>query len=254
MKLNQKVIVITGAARGLGATTARHLAQKGCQLALVDRDKTTLTQIADSAKEIGSPGVHIYESDVANEEAVVKTFTDISNDFGAIHGLVNNAGVTRDALLVKSKDKTLISKMTMDDWKQVIDVNLTGVFLCGRETAAHMIERGNSGCIINISSISRHGNRGQTNYSATKAAVEAMAVTWAKELAQYGIRAASIAPGFFATEMVMSMKESAREKLSSFIPAARLGDPIEIAQTVQFILENDYINGRCLDIDGGLRL
>ena len=134
----------------------------------------------------------------------------------------------------------------MEQWQLVIDVNLTGVFLCGREAAAKMIELDCKGCIINISSISRHGNMGQVNYSATKAAVRAMAVVWAKEFARYGLRAASIAPGFIGTEMVMAMKPEAREKLTSGIPARRIGDPDEIASTVQFILENDYISGQML--------
>jgi 3-oxoacyl-[acyl-carrier protein] reductase len=144
--------------------------------------------------------------------------------------------------------------MSLEQWQLVIDVNLTGVFLCGREAAAKMIATGSKGCIINISSISRAGNMGQVNYSATKAGVQAMAVTWAKEFARYGIRAASIAPGFIGTEMVMSMKPEAREKLTKGIPSGRVGDPDEIAHAVQFILENDYVNGRCIEVDGALRL
>ncbi|MDP6673923.1 MAG: SDR family oxidoreductase, partial [Gammaproteobacteria bacterium] len=161
---------------------------------------------------------------------------------------------TRDGLLLKFRDGELISKMTLDQWQAVIDVNLTGVFLCGREAAQRMIESGSKGCIINISSISRAGNMGQTNYTAAKAGVQAMAVAWAKELARYGIRAAAIAPGFINTEMVAGMKEAAREKLTSGIPLRRMGEPDEIAQTVEFILQNDYVSGRCFDIDGGLRL
>ncbi|NQV86183.1 MAG: SDR family oxidoreductase [Woeseiaceae bacterium] len=136
----------------------------------------------------------------------------------------------------------------------VIDVNLTGVFLCGREAAKQMIALECRGCIINISSISRHGNMGQANYSASKEGVQALAVVWAKEFARYGIRAAAIAPGFIATEMVMNMKPEAREKIAATIPAKRLGEPDEVAKTVEFILSNDYFGGRCIDIDGALRL
>ena len=168
--------------------------------------------------------------------------------------VVNNAGIIKDSLLVKVKDGSIVSKMTLAQWQAVIDVNLTGVFLCGREAAARMIELGCQGCIINISSISRHGNMGQLNYSASKAGVEAMAVVWAKEFARYGLRAASIAPGFVRTELVMSMKPKARERMTAGIPLGRLGDPDEIARTVQFILENDYVSGRCFEVDGGLRL
>jgi 3-oxoacyl-[acyl-carrier protein] reductase len=117
-----------------------------------------------------------------------------------------------------------------------------------------MIELGCQGCIVNISSISRHGNMGQANYSASKAGVQALAVVWAKEFARYGIRAASVAPGFVATELVMSMKPEAREKITARVPAGRLGDPDEIAKTVEFIFDNDYVSGRCLDVDGALRL
>ncbi len=144
--------------------------------------------------------------------------------------------------------------MSLEQWQQVIDVNLTGVFLCGREAAQQMIECGSKGVIVNISSISRAGNMGQTNYAATKAGVQSMAVVWAKELARYGIRAASIAPGFIRTEMVMAMKEEARNKLTSGIPLGRMGEPDEIARTVEFIFQNDYVSGRCFDIDGALRL
>jgi 3-oxoacyl-[acyl-carrier protein] reductase len=181
-------------------------------------------------------------------------FSRIADEFGALHGLINNAGITRDALTLKYKDGELVSKMTVEQWQAVIDVNLTGVFLCGREAAAKMIELDCQGCIVNISSISRSGNIGQLNYSAAKAGVQAMAVVWAREFARYGIRAASIAPGFIATEMVMAMKPEAREKLTAAIPLGRTGEPDEIATTVQFILENDYISGRCIDVDGALRL
>jgi 3-oxoacyl-[acyl-carrier protein] reductase len=156
--------------------------------------------------------------------------------------------------MLKYKDGKQVSKMTLDQWQAVIDVNLTAVFLCAREAGAKMIEAGDKGCIINISSISRSGNMGQTNYSAAKAGVQAMSVVWAKELARYGIRCASIAPGFVSTELVMSMKPEAREKMTKPIPAGRLGQPDEIAHTVQFIFENDYVNGRCIEVDGALRL
>mgnify|MGYP001550010000 CR=1 FL=1 len=254
MNLNNAVIAITGGARGLGAAMARRLAGAGARLALVDIDPDALAATADECKAAGSPAILTRSTNVSVEGEVESLFADIREEFGALHGLVNNAGITRDALMVKYKDGEQVSKMTMEQWQAVIDVNLTGVFLCGREAAATMIETGSQGCIINISSISRAGNMGQTNYSATKAGVEAMAVAWAKELARYGIRAASIAPAFIGTDMVMPMKPEAGEKMTAGIPARRLGHPQAIASTVQFILENDYVSGRCFDIDGGLRL
>jgi 3-oxoacyl-[acyl-carrier protein] reductase len=254
MDLNNKVIIITGASRGLGAAMARRFAARGCQLALIDLDADSLGDTKTSCEQAGAARVETYAANVAHEQEVVATIDRVAQDFGALHGLVNNAGITRDAMMLKYKDGQLVSKMTLDQWQAVIDVNLTGVFLCGREAAAKMIELGCQGCIVNISSISRHGNMGQANYSASKAGVQALAVVWAKEFARYGIRAASVAPGFVATELVMSMKPEAREKITARVPAGRLGDPDEIAKTVEFIFDNDYVSGRCLDVDGALRL
>jgi 3-oxoacyl-[acyl-carrier protein] reductase len=254
MELQDRVIAITGGGRGLGAAMAQRLAALGCRLALVDLDDETLADVASQCEQAGAPRVATYNVNVSSETDVEQLFTEIGNDFGALHGLINNAGITRDALTLKVKDGEITAKMSLAEWQLVIDVNLTGVFLCGREAAATMIELGCEGVIINISSISRHGNMGQVNYSATKAGVQAMAVVWAKEFARYGIRTASIAPGFIGTEMVMAMKPEAREKLTAHIPLRRMGEPDDIARTVQFIFENDYVSGRCFDIDGGLRL
>jgi len=254
MDLSNKTIAITGGGRGLGAAMATRLAAAGARLALVDLDEKALAATVAACTATGSPQVAAYKVNVAAEDEVVALFDDIAADFGALHGLVNNAGITRDALTLKYKDGEQVSKMSLEQWQLVLDVNLTGVFLCGREAAAKMIELGCEGCLINISSISRAGNMGQVNYSATKAGVEAMAVVWAKEFARYGLRAASVAPGFIGTDMVMAMKPEAREKLTSGIPLRRVGEPDEIAQTVQFIFENDYVSGRCFEIDGALRL
>ncbi len=253
MELKDKVVVVTGGGRGLGRSMALELAGKGTKLALVDLNQADLDETAGLCMELGVEA-RTYIANVADEEQVEQLFTDIARDFSAINGLVNNAGITRDGLFLKAKDGQVVSKMSMEQWNQVINVNLTGTFLCAREAAAKMIETGSEGCIINISSISRAGNMGQTNYTATKAGVEAMAVTWAKELVRYGIRAASIAPGFIGTEMVMGMKPEALEKIEAMIPAKRLGKPEEIAKTVSFIFENDYINGRCIEVDGALRI
>jgi 3-oxoacyl-[acyl-carrier protein] reductase len=254
MELSNKTIAITGGGRGIGAAIANRLASQHCNLALIDLDEQSLAQCAARCVTAGAPKVETYKANVAKEDDVESLFQQIAADFGALHGLVNNAGITRDALTLKYKDGEQVSKMSMEQWQAVIDVNLTGVFLCGREAAAKMIEFGTGGCIVNISSISRAGNMGQLNYSAAKAGVQAMAVVWAKEFARYGIRAASIAPGFIGTEMVMAMKPEAREKMTAGIPLRRVGEPDEIASTVQFILENDYLSGRCIDVDGALRL
>jgi 3-oxoacyl-[acyl-carrier protein] reductase len=253
MDLKDKTIVITGAARGLGAAMAQRLAPHRPKLALVDLKADDLATSAAACQKLGAE-VRCYGANVAKEADVIALFDRIVADCGAVHALVNNAGITRDALLVKFKDGQVAAKMSLEQWQAVMDVNLTGVFLCGREAAERMLVGGNPGVIINISSISRAGNAGQTNYAAAKAGVAAMAVTWAKELARYGIRAASIAPGFINTEMVAGMKPEARDKLTSGIPLKRMGEPDEIARTVEFILQNDYVSGRCFEIDGGLRL
>ncbi|BBB30676.1 SDR family oxidoreductase [Neptunomonas japonica] len=253
MELKDKVIVITGGGRGLGRSMALELAGHGAKLALADLNAEDLDVTVGLCMEKGVEA-RGYIANVADEASVEKLFDDVVADFGTLHGLVNNAGITRDGLFIKVKDGKVVKKMSMDQWNLVMDVNLTGTFLCGREAAIKMIETGSQGCIVNISSVSRSGNMGQTNYTATKAGVQAMAVTWAKELARYGVRAASIAPGYIGTEMVLSMKPEALEKIAAGIPAKRLGTPEEIAKTVTFILENDYVNGRCIEVDGALRI
>ncbi len=162
MDLENKVIVVTGAARGLGAAMAKRLATHRTKLGLIDLDKSSLEATAAACKEAGAE-VATYGADVSKEDNVEQVFDQVVTDLGSLHGLINNAGITRDALLVKFKNGKVVSKMSLKKWQTVVDVNLTGVFLCGREAARHMIELGNEGVIINISSISRAGNMGQTN-------------------------------------------------------------------------------------------
>ncbi|MDX5297345.1 MAG: SDR family oxidoreductase [Gammaproteobacteria bacterium] len=253
MKLQDAVIAITGGGQGLGRAMGEYLAARGARLALIDLNPERLDEAVAACKAAGGDA-RAYRCNVANEAEVEQTFAAIVADFGALDGLVNNAGILRDALMIKAKDGEIVSRMTLQQWQSVIDVNLTGVFLCGREAATHMIRQGRPGCLINIASISRAGNMGQSNYSAAKAGVAAMTVTWARELARYNIRSMAIAPGFIATEMTGSMKPEALEKMTAGIPLKRMGTPDEIASTVAFILENDYVSGRVIEVDGGLRL
>lgn len=252
MQLKDKVIIITGGGQGLGRAMAEHLAGQGVRLALVDLNQERLGEAVVACQQAGGEA-RAYLCNVASEEQVEAMVAQVVNDFGALHGLVNNAGILRDGLLLKVKDGQ-VSKMSLAQWQAVIDVNLTGVFLCTREVAAKMVELKCEGAIVNISSISRAGNMGQTNYSAAKAGVASATVVWAKELARYGIRVAGVAPGFIETEMVASMKPEALEKMTAGIPLRRMGKPLEIAQAVAFIFENDYYSGRILELDGGLRL
>jgi len=253
MDLKHKTIVITGAARGLGQKMAEAVARQGANIALVDLEEGELRETARLCAEAGGKA-KLYAANVAEEAAVEGLFANVRKDFGSVDGLINNAGTNRDALLVKVKDGKVQGKMSLADFNTVIAVDLVGVFLCGREAAIHMIEGGRGGVIINISSISRAGNIGQTNYSAAKAGVAAMTVTWAKELARYKIRVAGIAPGFCDTRMVASIPAKIRDKIISTIPLRRLAEPDEIARTAIFILHNDFYDGRVLEIDGGLRL
>ena len=252
MNLQDKVIAITGAGQGLGRAMAVYLAEKGARIAVIDLNQDLMDETKAQVEAAGS-SASTFLCNVADEQQVEETFSGIVAQMGGLHGLVNNAGVLRDGLMVKAKNGE-ITKMSLAQWQPVIDVNLTGVFLCGREAAVKMIESGEGGCIINISSISRAGNMGQSNYSAAKAGVASMAVVWAKELARYNIRSNAIAPGFIATEMTAGMKPEALDKMTAGIPAKRMGQPEEIAHTVAYLMENDYVSGRMVEVDGGLRL
>lgn len=253
MKTEGKTIAITGAGGGLGAAMARRLAGQGARLALLDFRPETIEQLC---ADLGLPADDCLAvpCDVSREDQVDKAFGDIVEHFGALDVLVNNAGITRDALTLKFKDGECVSRMSLEAWNAVIGVNLTGTFLCTRAGAEQMIAAGTRGLIVNISSISRHGNMGQANYSASKAGVAAMTVTWAKEFARYGIRVNAISPGFIGTEMVRAMKPEALAKLTAMIPARRVGEPEEIAHTLQYLIENDFANGRNVEVDGGMRL
>lgn len=250
MQIKDRLFVITGGARGLGAAMARKLASHGAKLALFDMNEE---QLQSTCEELGDLA-RGYVVNVADEKSVEEGFQAVLDAQGTPDGLINNAGIIRDGLLIKAKDGKVTDKLSLRKWQSVIDVNLTGVFLCTREAAANMVETGTRGVIINISSISKSGNMGQTNYTAAKAGVAAMTVTWAKELARYGIRVASISPGFTNTEMVASMPEEALGKIKNVIPLRRLAEPEQMAETVRFIIENDYMTGRDIAVDGGLRL
>ncbi len=253
MKIKDKTIVITGAGRGIGRALAVRFATQGAHIALLDMNATDLAASAQQCAELGVRA-KAYTVDVSREADIAAALDAVVSDFGSLDVIINNAGIVKDALLIKVKDGEVVGKMSLEQWRAVIDVNLTGVFLCAREAAERMIKLAKGGVIINISSISRHGNAGQSNYSAAKSGVASMTVVWAKELARYGIRVGSIAPGFTHTDILASMKPEVLEKVIAPVPLKRLGQPDEIAHAAQFIIENDFFTGRCLDLDGGLRL
>ena len=252
MLIKDKVIAITGGGRGLGRAMALAFADKGGHVAVLDLNQADLDETCAQARARGVRAAG-YLANVTSEAEVSGALDAVVRDFGRLDVMVNNAGITKDGLLVKVKDGAVVSKMSLEQWNTVISVDLTGVFLGGREAAERMIRLGNGGVIINITSISRAGNVGQTNYSAAKAGVAAMTVVWAKELARFGIRTGAIAPGFCATEILAAMKPEVLEKVTAPVPLKRLGQPDEVAHTAVYIVENDFFSGRVIDLDGGLR-
>lgn len=249
MNIEAKVFVITGAARGLGLAISHAIADKGGLCALVDVDHSKV----EAAATMCGSNAKGYACNITQETEVEAVFDQVLTDFGRLDGLINNAGLLRDAMLIKFKQGELQEKMSLSQWQSVIDVNLTGTFLCGREGAAAMAKAGNGGVIINISSIAKAGNMGQSNYAASKAGVAALVTTWAGELKRFGIRVAGIAPGVMATDMTEAMKPEALERIKKVIPLGRLGARNELADVAIFIIENDYMNGRLVELDGGLR-
>ena len=249
MDIKDKVIVITGAGRGLGRAIALALGAQGATLALLDINRADLEATAALVRSQNDQcdqdsQCELFVCNVASEAEVESVFAAIKESFGVLHGLINCAGILRDGMLIKVKEGELVEKMTLAQWQSVIDVNLTGTFLCGREGAALMAQGGQGGVIINISSIARAGNAG----------VASLVVTWARELARHGIRVMGIAPGVFATDMTAAMKPEAMARMQQAIPVGTLGEAQQLAETVSFIFANDYLSGRMIELDGGLRL
>lgn len=255
MQIDQYKIVVTGAASGMGRHFALSLARAGASVAALDVNTEALAALAAEAE--GAAGtLKTWLCNVADEASVGTVFGEAWAAFGGLNGLVNNAGIIRDGLLVKKDRETgAVTRFPLSKWQQVIDVNLTGPFLCTRELAARMIEaEAGPGAIVNISSISRAGNMGQSNYSAAKAGLVADTVLWAGELARYGLRVGAIAPGFVDTPILEGMRPDALEKMLKNVPLRRLVSQDEIFMAVRFILENDAFTGRVVEVDAGLRL
>jgi 3-oxoacyl-[acyl-carrier protein] reductase len=239
----------------MGAHFSKRLAEAGAQVAAGDVNEAGLAELAESAK--GLPGaIHVRKLDVS-DEAQITSFVDWAyGAMGGLNGIINNAGVLRDRLLVK-KDRTTgeITKMSREEWQFVIDVNLTGATLIVRDVVAKMLaHEQRPGVIVNISSIARHGNRGQSNYVSAKAALAANTVTWAREFGQFGIRVGAVAPGMIETAMTKGMNQKARDALVANVPVGRIGQPEDIWLAVKFILECDYFSARTIDVDGGLSM
>ncbi|HRC55057.1 MAG: SDR family oxidoreductase [Myxococcales bacterium] len=255
MELSSLKIIVTGAAQGMGAHFAKRLAEAGAQVAAGDVNEEGLAQVASSAQ--GLPGkVHTRRLDVSDEADVAAFVEWAASSMGGLNGLINNAGILRDGLLVK-KDRTTgeVTKLSKAQWDAVIGVNLTGATLIARDAVAKMVNLGQRpGVVVNMSSIARHGNRGQSNYSAAKAALAANTRTWAREFAGFGVRVGAVAPGMIETPMTQGMNQKARDALVAAIPVGRVGVPEDIWLAVKFVLECDYLNGETIDVDGGLQM
>jgi 3-oxoacyl-[acyl-carrier protein] reductase len=255
MELSSFKIIVTGAAQGMGAHFARRLAEAGAQVAAGDVNEEGLAQLAASVA--GAPGkVHTRKLDVS-DEAQVGSFVEWAHtEMGGLNGLINNAGILRDGLLVK-KDRTTgeVTTLSKAQWDAVIAVNLTGATFMVRDTVAKMVTTNQRpGVVVNLSSVARHGNRGQSNYSAAKAALAANTRTWAREFAPFGVRVGAVAPGMIETPMTQGMNQKARDALVAAIPVGRIGVPEDIWLAVKFVLECEYLNGQTIDVDGGLAM
>jgi 3-oxoacyl-[acyl-carrier protein] reductase len=251
MNIKESRILITGGARGLGRRFALDLGAQGAQVGVCDLDAAGLEALCAEASR---QGIRLWSRrvDVSAEPEVQDLFQRFVDDFEGVDCVVNNAGITRDGLLIKNRDGNL-ERFALANWQMVLDVNLTGVFLCGREAAYHMVSRGNAGVIVSMSSVNRVGAVGQTNYSAAKAGVAAMTEVWARELSRYGIRAAAIAPGYVLGEMTQAVPDRIRQQIIERTPLGRLADEEEISHALRFVIENDFVTGRVIEVDGGLR-
>lgn len=248
MELRDLKVIVTGAAQGMGAHFARRLAEAGARVAAGDVNEAGLAALPD--------GIDRRRLDVTSPEDARAFVGWAAGAMGGLNALVNNAGIIRDGLLVK-KDRTSgeVTTLSEADFDAVIAVNLTGATRMVREVAAHLARAGTRpGVVVNLSSIARHGNRGQSSYVAAKAALAANTVTWARELAPLGIRVGAVAPGMIETPMTQGMSQKARDALVAAVPVGRVGVPEDVWRAVRFVFECDYFDGRCVDVDGGLAL
>lgn len=245
MKLENKVAVITGCARGIGEAIAKKLAAEGARVIASDLLEEELKDTVDKIKENGGEALSVI-TDVSDKESVEKMMEKAIEEFGGLHILVNNAGINRDSTLHKMSD---------DEWQQVIEIDLNGVFYSTRFAARYMREEG-YGRIINISSGSWLGNFGQANYAAAKAGVVGLTKTASRELARKGVTANIICPGFIDTEMTRGIPDKIWDKVVDKIPAGKPGKPIDVANMVAFLAsdEAEYVTGEIINVGGGYKV
>lgn len=245
-RLAGKVAIITGAANGIGLAAVRIFAREGARVVLADFNEEAGKQQEQALREEGVD-CRFVRVDVADWESTKAMAEEVNSEYGSIDILINNAGITRDAML---------AKMSVEDFQRVIDVNLTGVFHCTKAVIPYMVEQG-KGKIVSTSSVSGvYGNVGQTNYAAAKAGIIGMTKSWAKELARKGINVNAVVPGFTETSMVAAVPDKVIERMKEQIPQQRLGKPEDIANAYLFLAsaEADYVNGHALHVDGGIMM
>ncbi len=250
MRLEGKVALITGGAAGIGKATAERFVQEGARVIICDVNEAGGHE---TARDLGS-NCTFYNVDISDRQSVQNWIEAVISAFERIDILINNAGILRDATLVKVKNGELVKQMSEEDFDSVISVNLKGVFNCTQAVAPFMISQ-NAGSIINASSVvGLDGNFGQTNYVAAKAGVVGMTKVWARELGRYNIRVNAVAPGMILTEMLLSMPEEALESFKQKAAIKRLGTPEEVANLYLFLASDEasYISGDVVRVDGGL--
>ncbi len=250
MRLKDKVCLITGGAAGIGKATAQRFAEEGAIVVVCDVNREAGEVLV---RELGEPAC-FYAVNVADRGEVQAWVEDVVRRFGRVDVLINNAGITRDALFVKVKDGELVKQMEESAFDQVIDINLKGVFNCAQAVAPFMIRQG-GGVIINASSVvGLYGNVGQTNYVATKAGVIGMTKVWARELGRFNVRVNAVAPGFIATEMVQKMPEEILAGMKAKTPLGRLGEPRDIANAYLWLASDEasFVHGATISVDGGI--
>jgi 3-oxoacyl-[acyl-carrier protein] reductase len=253
MRLEEVRALVTGAASGLGYHFALELARAGARVAAVDVNAEGLRKLAAEAAGLAGR-VETLVGDVSDEAAVKAFVRDAQERLDGINVLVNNAAVLMDGLLV-TEEEGWIRRLPTAQWRKVLDVNLTGQFLCAREAAAVMLERREAeAVIVNLSSLARSGNAGQSAYAASKAGFDAATRTWALELAPHGVRVAAIAPGVIQTPILDNISDEARAGLLAGIPVGRFGDPGEVWLALRFILECGFFTGRVIEVDGGAQM
>ena len=251
--LRGKVVIVTGAAAGIGRATALRFAGEGCRVAAFDVRDEAGAGLVDQIGKAGGEGL-FCQVDVSQADSVEKSVAAVLGRWGRIDVLVNNAGILRDGQLVKWKDGTVAATMTDEAWDAVLGVNLKGVFLCTRAVVPHLIRAG-GGVVLSASSVvGLYGNFGQTNYVASKAGVMAMTRTWARELGRYGIRVNAVAPGFVATEILKAMPRKILDSMVEHTPLGRMGQPEDIANAYCWLASDQasFVTGHCLSVDGGV--